>query len=723
MKARESSVPAPSPEMRPPTRREFLRMCGTGLMVWVVLGPGAEAQENEAAHPATVRPKPTDDFNTFLRIGGDGRVTCFTGKIEMGQGPITSLPQMLAEDLDVPIDSIDLVMGDTDLCPFDSGTWGSESTRVFGVKWRAAAAEARSVLLELASEALGVPIGRLEVRDGVVSDSADPSRRISYGELTRGRRIERRIRVKPDLKKPAQFRIMGKPLLRRDSRDKVTGRAHYTGDLRLPGMLYARILRAPAHGARLRKADTSAARRMDGVVVVEEPDLIAVLHALPDVAEDALGAVRADFEPAPSGPDDRTIYEVLEKAPVEPKVVGKKGDLAEGRAISVRRCDRTYRTPYIAHAAMEPHTALAHVEGDRATVWASSQNPFGAREEIAKALGLPIPSVRVIVPFVGGAFGGKSFNQQAVEAARLSRAAGRPVQVMWTREEEFFNDTFRPAAVVRIGSGLDAAGRMAFWDYEVRFAGDRGAVQLYDIAHQRTVAVGTFQGPAGVHPFAVGAWRAPGSSTNAFARESHVDELAGIAGVDPIAFRLRQLKDARLERVLRSAAERWGWDPRVGPSGRGIGVACGSDAGSYVTAIAQVSVDRAKGLISVGRVLVVQEMGIVVNPAGARLQMEGCVTMGLGYALSEEIHFKDGALRDTNFDSYELPKFSGVPAIETVILDADDIPPQGGGEPAVIVMGAVLANAFHDATGVRIRELPLTPDRVKAALSSVPEAG
>ena len=699
-----------------PSRREFLKQIGTGLVVWVVLRQSAGAQESEAAHPAL--PKAADDFNAFLSIGKDGRVTCFTGKIEMGQGAITSLPQMLAEDLDVPVDAIDIVMGDTELCPFDEGTWGSMTTPYFGAALRAAAAEARGVLVELAAEALKVPAARLRVEQGVVIDDRDPSRKITYGQLAGGRRIERRLAVKPDLKAPGKFKIVGKPLLRRDSREKVMGKAQYAGDIRLPGMLYARVLRAPAHGANLKRVDTSAVGDIEGVVLVQQPDLVAVLHEFPDVADTALGKLRAEFDPSPSTLNDRTIYAHLEQAKLDATVVAKAGDIEAGRALAVLRHDKRYVTAYVAHAPMETHTALAHVENGKATVWASTQNPFGARWMIAQSLGLPVTSVRVITPFVGGGFGGKTFNLQAVEAARLSKATGRPVQVMWTREEEFFNDTFRPAAVVNVQSGLDKEGRIAFWDYEVRFAGERGAATLYDVAHQRTASVGFFQGPPGFHPFAVGAWRAPGASTNTFARESHVDHLASLAGVDPIEFRLRQLKDVRLARVLRAAAEHWGWKPAKAPNGRGFGVACGTDAGSYVAAIAAVVVDAKEGTITAKRVLCVQEMGLVINPAGARIQMEGCITMGLGYALSEEIHFEDGVIRSTNFDNYRLPRFSWLPKIETVILDADDTPAQGGGEPAIILMGALLANAVFDATGVRMLELPMTPARLRDALAA-----
>jgi isoquinoline 1-oxidoreductase len=714
-------VPA-SADLRPPTRREFLKKFGGGLVIWIVASDFAAdlagAAESEAARPMRGRPTVPTDFNAFLRIGEDGRVTCFTGKIEMGQGPITSLPQMLAEELDVSVDVVDVVMGDTELCPFDQGTWGSLTTRSFGPLWRAAAAEARGVLLELGSQSLGAPVQDLVADQGTIAVRADPQRRVTYGQLTQGRRIERRLTTRPNLKSPAQFKIVGRSLLRRDAREKVTGQARFSGDLRLPGMLYARILRPPAHGATLKTVNTSAARAIAGVQVIEENGLVAVLHELPDVAEDALAKVRAEFAPSPSTLNDETIFAHLQQSTVPPRTAASGGNLDEGRRLATRTVKAAYRNSYVAHAPMETHTALARIEAGKATVWASTQNPFGAREEIAAAIGFATENVRVITPFVGGGFGGKSANQQAVEAARLAKAAGRPVQVMWTREEEFFHDTFRPAAVVTLEAGLDAAGRVSLWDYEVRFAGDRGAAQFYSFPHHRTTSVGNFSGPAGVHPFAVGAWRAPGCNTNSFARESHIDRLAALAGVDPVEFRLQHLTDPRMIRVLKAAAEKFGWQPARTPSRRGVGVACGIDSGTYVATIAEVAVDRARGTVQVQRVTCAQEMGVVVNPAGATLQMEGCIMMGLGYALTEEVRFAAGAIHDTNFDSYTIPRFSWMPKIETVIVPADDIPSQGGGEPAIIVMGAVLANAIHDATGARLEQLPMTPARLKAALAA-----
>ncbi len=714
-------VPA-SADIRLPSRREFIQRLAGGLVVFVAAGPLLRGAESEAARPMRTRMSVPTDFNAFLRIGEDGRVTCFTGKIEMGQGPVTSLPQMLADDLDVSLDSIDIIMGDTELCPYDAGTWGSLTTREFGPKMRAAATEARAVLLQLASESLAVPVAALAVRDGVVFVRDNPDKKVTYGELTKGKRIERHITDKLPLKTPSEFKVVGKSFPRRDARDKVTGKAQYTGDIRLPGMLYARVLRAPAHGAVLKSVDTGAAKAMAGVQVVEDGKFVAVLHQLPDVAEEALGKVKAEFDPSPSKLNDRNIFEHLQNAATPARTVASGGSVDEGRKLVARPLDATYLNSYVAHAPMETHTAIARIEGDKATVWASTQNPFGAREEIAAEIGFPSANVRVITPFVGGAFGGKSANGQAVEAARLAKATGKPVQVMWTREEEFFNDTFRPAAVVEIKSGIDASGKIPLWDYTVRFAGDRGSGLPYALANHRTRSVGNFNGPAGVHPFAVGAWRAPGCNTNAFARESHIERLAALAGVDPIEFRLQHTTDPRMIRVLKAVAEMVDWKPAKGPSGRGFGVACGADAGSVVATIAEVEVNKTDGTIKVTRVSCAQEMGVVVNPQGATLQMEGCIMMGLGYVLTEEIRFDAGALTDTNFDNYTLPRFSWMPKIQTKILKADDIPSQGGGEPAIIVMGGAISNAVFDATGAQINQLPMTPDRVKEALKKATPA-
>jgi isoquinoline 1-oxidoreductase len=485
-------------------------------------------------------------------------------------------------------------------------------------------------------------------------------------------------------------------------------------------MLYAKILRPPAHGAKMKSMDTAPAKAVTGAQIVQDGDLVAVLHELPDVAETALGKIKAEFDVPEATVDDKNIFDHLLSVAPAANVLKQGGDLDEGKKLAAKKFESTYLNSYVAHSAMETHAALAQIEGDQATVWASTQNPFGARDQIAQAIGFPAEKVRVIAPFVGGGFGGKTNNTQAVEAAKLAKAAGKPVQVMWTREEEFFFDTFRPAAVVKINSGVDGSGKMAFWDYDVFFAGDRGAPQFYTVPNHRTAAHGGgWGGTKGSHPFATGAWRAPGNNTNTFARESQIDIMAAGSGIDPVEFRLNNLSDARMVRVLKAAADRFGWTPAKAPGKRGYGVACGIDAGTYVTAIAEVAVDATKGTVQVKRVVCAQDMGVVINPEGAKIQMEGCLTMGLGYVFTEEVHFKGGQVLDTNYDTYAIPRFSWVPKMETVLIANNETPPQGGGEPAIILMGALIANAIHDATGARLFQLPMTPDRVKAAIQKV----
>ncbi|KPJ61512.1 MAG: hypothetical protein AMJ46_01880 [Latescibacteria bacterium DG_63] len=658
------------------------------------------------------------DFNAYLLIKEDGRVSCFTGKIEMGQGVITSLAQMLADELEVSLDSVDMVMGDTDLCPWDMGTFGSMTTRFFGPALRAAGAEARAVLMELAAEYLEVPMNQLKAEAGVIFDKSDTGNRVTYAQLAKGRNIERHLGTEPQVKESSEFKVMGKPVLRRDALEKVRGEAKFSGDIRLPGMLFARILRPPAHGARLKDVDVSAASEMKGVQIVQDGDFVAVLHEHPDVAAKAIEKVRAQYSGPETKVDETTIFDHLLNVAPKGEIVSQGGSLGEGRKLSVFAFEGKYLNSYVAHAPIETHTATAQVERGKVTVWASTQTPFGLKEELARALEVSAESVRVITPFVGGGFGGKSNNQQGIEAGRLAKLTGKPVQVAWTRGEEFFYDTFRPAAVVKITSGVTDSGRISFWDYGVYFAGQRGSEQFYDIPHHQTVVYGTgWRGDPGAHPFGTGPWRAPANNTNTFARESQIDIMASKLEMDPLEFRLSNLKDERMKGLLRAAAEKSGWTPSRAPSGRGLGVACGIDSGTYVAHVAEVEVDKRTGHTQVKRVVCAQDMGLAINPQGARLQVEGCITMGLGYALSEEIHFKGGEILDRNFDTYEITRFSWTPEIVMVLVDGADSPAQGGGEPAIICMGAVVANAIFDATGTRLFQLPMTPERIREAIT------
>jgi isoquinoline 1-oxidoreductase len=696
-------------------RRSFLKLVGGGIVVLVRLGPsGAVAQG---------RGYPTD-LNAYLRIDENGRVTVFSGKIEMGQGVTTSLAQMAAEDLGVGLDAIEMIMGDTDRCPFDMGTWGSLTTRMFGPALRAAAAEARLVLMRRASERLGVPQGRLEVVDGVVSVKGEPSRKVTYGALAKGQALVRTVDEKAVLRTVGEFAVMGRSPRRLDAADKVTGAGKYAGDIRLPGLLYARLLRPPAHGATLARVDTSEAAKRDGVTVVNQDGIVAVLHADPEVAEAALGLVKADWKPAPPGADTDGIFEDLLGRAGAPEEKGIRGDVEAARAAASRRFESTFHKGYVAHAPIETHTSTAIFEGGKLTVWASTQTPFPTRDGLAQALSLDPKSVRVVTPYVGGGFGGKSSGRQSEEAARLARVTGRPVQVAFTRAEELSYDAFDPASIVKIVSAMDGDGKITLWDYDVYFAGDRAAQLFYEVPNARTrVFRGSRDPAAPAHRFGTGPWRAPGANMNVWARESHLDVMAAAAGLDPVEFRLRNMGDERMGRVLREAAKAFGWTPLPAPSGRGWGVACGIDSGTYAAIVAEVRVDEATGAVRVARVVCAQDMGVVVNPEGATMQVEGCVTMGLGYALREEVRIRDGKVLDENFDTYEIPRFSRLPRIETVFVENDALTSQGGGEPAIVPMGAAVANAVFDATGARLLRLPMTPARVKAAVARPSPSG
>jgi isoquinoline 1-oxidoreductase len=448
--------------------------------------------------------------------------------------------------------------------------------------------------------------------------------------------------------------------------------------------------------------------------------MVAVLHSDPEAAEKALALVRADFEVPKPAFDDKTVFAHLLSVAGEGEEREKKGDLAEGEKRSVSLFEAKYLNGYGAHAPIETHTALARLEGGTMTVWSSTQTPFPSQQAIAQAIGFATENVRVITPFVGGGFGGKSAGLQAIEAAKLAKLTGKPVQVCWSRAEEFFLDSFRPAAVVRIRSGLDGAGRICLWDYQVYAAGSRSSEQFYDVPNNliRTYGRWGSETPK-MHLFATGPWRAPGANLNVFARESQIDAMAAKARVDPLEFRLNNTSDKRMRRVLEAAAGRFGWKKAAAPSRRGLGVACGIDAGTYVALMAEVRVDAATGSVKVGRIVCAQDMGVVINPDGAKMQMEGCVMMGLGYTLSEEVRFDGGRILTRNFDTYELPRFSGMPEIETVLVKNDELTPQGGGEPAIVPVGAVVANAIFDATGARLFQMPMTAERVKEALVAV----
>lgn len=697
-------------------RRDFFKLMGGGIVIFFL--PRCKSETLPVEEPGK-RSLPKD-YNAFLKIDVDGTISCLTGKIEMGQGIIMSLVQIIADDLDVPMERIKMVMGDTELCPWDGGTWGSLTIRSFAPNMRKAAAEAKGVLLELAANKLKVPVTQLVAVDGVISDSNDPSKSVTYGELAKGKKIDKYLDVKPDVEDYTKFTFIGKSFKRSDAKIKVTGEAKYTGDMKLPGMVFARIVRPKSLSGKLVSVDFSEAEKIPGTKVIRDGDLVGVLNENYFLAGKALEMVKAEYQYDEIPVNEKNIFESMLKADTEANVETSAGDLNAGFKDCVKIIETEIHDPFLAHAFIEPHAALAVFEKGKLTVWASSQTPYPLQDALANHFSMSLNKVRVIVPFVGGGFGGKSKNQQAMEAARLAKIHGKPVMVIWTREEEFLYDNFHSAGVLKIKSGIDKNGLIKSWDYHAYFCGTRGAEVVYDVPNHKVTSHDPKPNTPNVHILDTGPWRAPNNNTNTFGREQQIDQMAAAAKMDPVDFRLKNLKDQRMIDVLKAAVELFGYKPsRKHPSGRGIGVALGTDVGTNVAEIAEVEVDRKTGKVKVLRLVCAQDMGLCVNPHGATMQMEGCLTMALGYTFTEEIHFEGGEIKDRNYDSYEIPRFSWLPKIETVILDRKDQPPHGGGEPAIIAVGAVIGNAIFDATGARLFQMPFTPERVLEALKKV----
>ena len=687
------------------SRRDFLKISGCGVFVFFSTGiySAIDVQQRGRSYPT--------DFNAYLKIGDDGRVSLFCSKIEMGQGIITSMAQMLAEELDVTLDSIDMVMGDTMLCPWDSGTTGSRSTKNFGPPLRRAGAEAKAILRQMASEQLNITPERLVVKNGVVSDKMNAAITVTYAELVKGKQIDRHISGVP-IKSISEHTICGTPTMRTDARAKVMGEAKFTCDIKLPGMLYAKVLRPPSHDATLASVDVSKALNITGAIVIQKDGLIAVLHENPELAAYVLALVSAKWNVPEPKVDNQSIFDYLKKAAPDGRVYVEKGSLPDGHAAAKQRVESEFYNHYVAHAPIEPYAVLAHVEDEQVTVWASTQAPFRVRGTVAETLEIPEKNVRVITPFVGGGFGGKKSGQQISEAVKLSKITGHPVQLAWTRREEFFYDAFRPAAVVQLESGLNAKGHITFWECDILFTGSRSSEPIYNIPHFRVKT----RSARNVHPFRTGAWRGPGSNTNVFAMESHTDILAHAAGMDPLSFRMNNLTDKRMIRVLNTAADKFGYNFNKSPSGMGYGISCTNYLNTFVATIAHVSVNKSTGKVKVEHVVCAQDMGEIINPQGAKLQIEGGITMGLSAALFEEIEFSGGKIRTKNFDSYQITRFADATPIDIMLVDNPDMPPQGCGEPAITTVGAALANAIFDAVGARVYILPITPERILAAM-------
>ena len=682
-------------DLTPAAERDWFDVLPAGLVAVHEPEPSAEGWTTSAG--------------AWLHVGEDGDVTAFTGKVDVGQDNRTALSVLIADELRVPLVAVRLVMGDTDLCPYDEGTFGSRSMPDAGPLLRRVSAGARTSLVRLAAGRLGVEPASLVASDGAVHD-ASLDRLVSYGDLVRGlRRVERIDATGDDALGGEAEPLAGRPARRVTGPAIVTGSRRYPSDLAIPGMLHGRVLRPPVPGATLRSADTSAAAAVPGVTVVHEDGLVGVVAPNPFLAGRALGLVTAEWD-RPALPSGDGLEAWLREHPIEAEegwggpFHREVGDVDAALEVAPTYLAATYTTAYIAHVPLETRLALASWGGDgRLTVWTGTQVPFGVRAELAEALGLAEDRVRVIVPDTGGGFGGKHAGGLAIEAARLARAVGRPVKVRWTRPEEFTEGHLRPAAVIDVRGGADGT-EITAWEMHNTNSGTFGLAGPYRVATQRL----DYQ-PAD-SPLRQGSYRALAATANHFARESAMDELAAAMGVDPLALRLEHLADERLADVVRAAAGRIGWgEPR--DAGRGLGIACGVEKGARVATAVEARVG-ADGRLVIERVVTAFDCGAIVNPDGLANQVEGAVVMGLGAALFEAIRFESGVIGNASFTDYRVPRIDDVPPVEVILIDHPEIPSSGAGETPIVAIAPAIANAIFAATGVRLRSLPLVPDGV-----------
>jgi isoquinoline 1-oxidoreductase len=692
-------------------RRDFFKSVGGGIVVFLLLQE-AFAQESGGGRRRGGGGRASPEMGAWLHIGEDGQVTVYTGKAEVGQNIRTSLTQVVGEELRVPMSAIRLVMGDTQLCPYDAGTFGSRTTPDMARQLRRVAAAARELLIDLAAEIWKADRASLTVTDGKVTNK-ETKETLDFGKLTRGQKLTKTVPENSPTSPADQWKIAGHPATKVDGRAFVTGGHKYSTDVKLPGMLHGKVLRPAAFGATLVSVETSEAQAMPHVTVVRDGNFVGVVAPTEFVAARALKAIKAEWKSNPQI-SSKELFTELKKPGAGAQGGGGRGgganrvgSIQEGLDSADIKLEQTYTISYIAHAPLEPRAAVAQWEQDKLTVWTGTQRPFGVRSELAGAFRIPDDGIRVIVPDTGSGYGGKHTGEGAIEAARLAKAAGKPVKLVWTREEEFTWAYFRPAGVIEVKSGVRKDGTLTAWEFHNYNSGGSAIRTLYEVPNQ------LIEFHSARSPLRQGSYRALASTANVFARETHMDELAHAAGADPLEFRLKNLKDPRFRAVFEAAAKAFGWGKSKPASGHGFGIGGGTEKGSFVATCAEVAVDRASGRVQVVRAVSAFECGAVLNPDHLKNQVEGAMLMGLGGALFEAIEFSDGKIINPRFSDYRVPRFSDTPELEVVLLDRKDLPSAGAGETPIIGIAPAIGNAIFAATGIRLRSLPLAPSGVK----------
>jgi isoquinoline 1-oxidoreductase len=698
-------------------RREFFRLVGGGLVVALFLRclPASAQRGGFGNQP--------EDIGAWLHVGEDGGVTVYTGKVEVGQNARTSLTQAVAEELHTPVGRIKLVMGDTQVVPYDGGTFGSGTTPRMAAQLRRVAAAAREVLLDMAAEQGKADRTALAVQDGQVVDTRT-KKTYKFGELTKGKKITKTIARDVKTAAASEWTVAGTSVPKVDGRAIVTGGHRYSSDVKRPGMLFGKVLRPPTFRSTLASVQADDAKAMAGVTVVHDGNFVAVAAPTEFAAEKALAAIRAEWK-TPDEPAGDDLFTNLKEHAGRTggfggrggggfggRGGGSRGNVADGLKEADQKVEATYTIAYIAHAPLEPRAAVAEWADDKLTVWAGTQGPFRVRSDVAQKVGVPESRVRVIVPDTGSGYGGKHTSEAAVEAARLARATGKPVKVVWTREEEFTWAYFRPAGVIEVKGGAKKDGTLTAWEFHNYNSGGSAMATPYSVPNVRHEFHNTDS------PLRQGSYRALASTANCFARESHMDDLAHALSLDPLDFRLKNLKDDRLRAVLEAAAKRFGWGKSKAEAGHGFGIAGGTEKGSYVATCAEVEADVKTGRVKVARLVTAFECGAVVNPEHLKNQVEGALVMGLGGALFEAIRFDKGKILNPHFADYRVPRFADTPAMETVLLDRKDLASAGAGETPIIAVAPAVGNAIFAASGVRLRSMPMVPNGLKAPAKS-----
>jgi isoquinoline 1-oxidoreductase len=689
-------------------RRDFFKFMGSGVAVLMTMRGAALAQA-EAGGSA---PRIPQEISAWLHIGEDDVVTVFSGKVELGQNARTMLTQLVADELHVPLEKIDLVLGDTSRTPWDRGTLGSETTPVMGMQLRRASSAAREIIVARAAELWKVDPKLLETEQGRVMDPTS-GRSTSYSELVKGQELARVIPAGDPPARPSEWTIAGSSVPKIGGRTFVTGTHRYTIDVKREGMLHGCMVRPASYGATLDTVDASGAQAMPGVTVVRDGDFLGVVGPSRAVAERAAAAIKTTWKATPQ-PSNAEIFDYLKShaKPVKAGATNERpgwnnyyiGSMDQGLGAAEHNLEQTYTVRYIAHCPLATRAAVAEWDGDELTVWTGTQRPHPVRSDLARALRIPETNVRVVASENDPCYGGKHTGDPALEAARLACKVKKPVKLIWNREEEFTWAYFRPAGVIEVHSGIAADGKITAWEFHNYNSGNAGIETPYQSPNQ------LIQFHPSDSPLRQGSYRGLAATANHFARETHMDELAQMAKLDPLEFRRMNLDDPRLLAVFEAATNRFGWRAAKKADGQGFGLGGGTEKGSYIATCAEVRVDRASGAVRVMRVVSAFECGAIVNPEHLQNQVEGAVMMGLGGALFEQIDFDSGRIRNPHFAQYRLPRFSDMPQIEAVLLDRRDIEPAGAGETPMFGLAPAIGNAIFDATGIRLRALPLAPN-------------